>query len=101
MTYGKYFPDESLMMVKEKFDAMDESEMSTLYTISLKDPMIALILSIVAGGFGVDRFYIGDAGLGIAKLLTCGGFGVWTLIDFFLIMNVAKEKNLQKFITVM
>lgn len=101
MTFGKYFPDESLMMIKEKFDGMDESKTSMLYTMSLKDPIMALILSIAAGPFGVDRFYIGDTGLGIAKLLTCGGCGIWTIIDYFLIMKSTKEKNFEKFITLM
>ena len=96
-----YFPEESMMMVKEKFDTMDEDKTSMLYTLSLKDPTMALILSIVAGGLGIDRFYIGDTGLGIAKLLTCGGLGIWTIIDYFLIMKVTKEKNFEKFITVM
>ena len=101
MTYSKYFPDESMMMIQDRFEAMDESKTSMLYTLGLKDPTMALILSIVAGGLGIDRFYIGDTGLGIAKLLTCGGCGIWTIIDYFLIMKVAKEKNLEKFITVM
>lgn len=98
MTYSKYFPDESMMMIRDRFETMDESKTSMLYTLGLKDPTMALILSIVAGGLGIDRFYIGDTGLGIAKLLTCG---IWTIIDYFLIMNVTKEKNLEKFITVM
>lgn len=101
MTYGKYFPDESLMMIREKFEAMDDSKTSMLYTLALKDPTMALILSLVAGALGIDRFYIGDTGLGIAKLLTCGGCGIWTLIDYFLIMKVTKEKNFEKFIAVM
>ena len=101
MTYSKYFPDENMMMIRDKFEAMDESKTSMLYTLGLKDPTMALILSIVAGGLGIDRFYIGDTGLGIAKLLTCGGCGIWTIIDYFLIMKVTKEKNLEKFITVM
>lgn len=101
MTYSKYFPDESMMMIQDRFEAMDESKTSMLYTLGLKDPTMALILSIVAGGLGIDRFYIGDTGLGIAKLLTCGGCGIWTIIDYFLIMKVTKEKNLEKFITVM
>ena len=101
MTYSKYFPDESMMMIRDRFETMDESKTSMLYTLGLKDPTMALILSIVAGGLGIDRFYIGDTGLGIAKLLTCGGCGIWTIIDYFLIMNVTKEKNLEKFITVM
>ena len=93
MTYSKYFPDESMMMIRDRFEAMDESKTSMLYTLGLKDPTMALILSIVAGGLGIDRFYIGDTGLGIAKLLTCGGCGIWTIIDYFLIMKVTKEKN--------
>ena len=97
MTYSKYFPDESMMMIRDKFETMDESKTSMLYTLGLKDPTMALILSIVAGGLGIDRFYIGDTGLGIAKLLTCGGCGIWTIIDYFLIMKVTKEKNLEKY----
>lgn len=87
MTYSKYFPDESMMMIRDRFEAMDESKASMLYTLGLKDPTMALILSIVAGGLGIDRFYIGDTGLGIAKLLTCGGCGIWMIIDYFLIIN--------------
>lgn len=101
MTYSKYFPEENMMMLKKKFDTMDDDKTSMMYSLGLKDPMMALILSIVAGGLGVDRFYVGDIGLGVAKLLTCGGCGIWTLIDYFLIMKVAKEKNLEKFIAFM
>ena len=38
-----------------------------------------------SGTLGVDRFFLGYIGLGIAKLLTCGGFGVWYIIDLILI----------------
>lgn len=50
-----------------------------------KEWMTALLLSVFVGGLGVDRFYLGYTGLGVAKLLTLGGCGVWALIDLVLI----------------
>ena len=55
-----------------------------------------LIVSVIAGSLGIDRFMIGDTGLGIGKLLTCGGLGVWTIIDWFMIQGATREKNMQK-----
>lgn len=52
---------------------------------SAKEWTTALILSVLVGGFGADRFYLGEVGLGIAKLVTLGGCGVWTIIDIVLI----------------
>lgn len=46
---------------------------------------MALTLSILFGGFGIDRFYLGHWQEGVGKLFSFGGFGVWTLIDAILI----------------
>ena len=50
-----------------------------------KDWTTLLILSILLGGLGVDRFYAGHIGLGVLKLLTVGGCGIWALIDIIMV----------------
>jgi TM2 domain-containing membrane protein YozV len=54
-------------------------------TASLKSQSVAFVLSMLLGSLGIDRFYLGYVGWGIVKLLTCGGLGIWGLIDFLLI----------------
>lgn len=52
-----------------------------------RDYTTALILSVLFGAFGADRFYLGYTGHGYWKLVTLGGFGIWWLIDIFLIAS--------------
>lgn len=95
-TYGKYFPEERFADVKTILENMSEDKQAALAMAGFKDPTISLIISLLGGGLGIDRFYIGDTGLGVAKLLTCGGLGIWSIIDWFLIMGAVREKNFQK-----
>jgi TM2 domain-containing membrane protein YozV len=61
--------------------------MMTLPTASDKDWIVTLLLSILLGGLGIDRFYAGSIGLGVLKLITFGGFGLWWLIDIILLVT--------------
>ena len=75
---------------------MDDSKWATIQTLQFKDPTTSLIVSILGGSLGIDRFIIGDVGLGIGKLITCGGFYIWTVVDWFMIMGATREKNMKK-----
>lgn len=94
---------------KDRFSAIDmqrinvslgelsDTQLTLIANNSYKDPTTSLILSILVGGLGVDRFYIGDVGLGVVKLVTAGGLGIWWLVDLFVIQNRTKKVNMKEF----
>lgn len=89
------------MFIREKLSALDENKWVIISSLQFKNPTIALLLSLFFGHLSIDRFYIGDTGLGVAKLLTCGGLGFWTIIDWFSIMSTTRERNYEKLVAVL
>lgn len=95
--YGIRLPIESIEMIRKRLSEMDYN-IASIRMAQFKDPTMALILSVVVGSLGVDRFYIGDVGMGVGKILTCGGAYIWWLIDIFMIQDATKRKNLEQFL---
>jgi hypothetical protein len=93
---SKFFDRFQLAQIRERLLKVDDSKLNLIQSIPLKDPQTSLIISIFVGVYGVDRFYIGDTGMGIGKLLTCGGLGIWAVVDWFQIQTVTRKKNFEK-----
>ena len=70
-------------------------DMSLVKNMKQVNWTLTLIMSVLFGSFGVDRFIMGHIGLGILKLITLGGFGLWWLIDLILIATKYSFKDIQ------
>jgi len=99
-TSSSKFPGAKLMYMKERLEKLDDSKMMMIQSMEYKDPTTMLLISIFLGHFGVDRFMLGDIGMGVLKLLTLGLCGILTIVDWFSIQNKTREKNFETFMTV-
>ena len=93
MTNQKYLPAEKIVFLRQKLLEMDESKFSLISSVEFKDPTTILMVSIFLGSLGIDRFMLGETGMGILKLLTLGVCGILTIIDWFSVQKKAKELN--------
>lgn len=93
MTNQKYFPAERIVFLRQQLLAADETKFQLISAVDFKDPTTLLLISIFLGGLGIDRFMLGETGMGILKLLTGGCCGILTIIDWFTVQKRAKELN--------
>lgn len=93
---GKYFPSEQIMYIKDRLQNLPPEKVQYISSLDLKDPTLIFVVSLVGGGLGVDRFLIGDIGMGILKLLTGGLCGILVLYDWFTISKKTRNKNFEK-----
>lgn len=95
--WGGKLPDNAALVLQERLAKLPEDKLSSLSLIQLKDPVVGLILGLFLGLLGADRFYKGDTVLGVVKFLLCWlTFGIWAIVDLFLVWKGIKQDNLNK-----
>ena len=100
--YRDKIPPEQILNFKNILEKAPDSKYDELIMIPTKSVTTTLLLSIFLGGIGVDRFYIGDVGLGVAKLfLGTLTLGIWPIVDIFMCYKKVKEINLQNLLTIL
>lgn len=69
---------------------------ASMENLRLKNPSTVQKISIFPGAFGVDRFYLGEKQKGFLKYITCGGFGVWWILDIMSAKSRCRAYNCRK-----
>ncbi len=93
------FDEHDVPRIAEGLTRVPDEEALKVLGSEFKKPSIAMVLSVVGGALGIDRFYLGQTTLGVFKLLTCGGFGIWSVVDIFMIMGEARSCNAEKIVS--
>ena len=94
--YKDYLPQDKILYLKTALEKVEDSAYDDILVSKIHSPTTTLILSIFLGAIGIDRFYIGDVGIGVCKLLFGWlTLGIWPIIDIFCSFKRAKVKNFE------
>ncbi|GHS94376.1 hypothetical protein FACS1894207_2470 [Bacteroidia bacterium] len=88
------FAPSTLPIVKSKLEQIDDTQMMFLQSVSFKKPSTIFLIAILLGW---ERFFLGDIVLGIVKVVTGYGCGIWWLIDIFSAKKRAQQYNFAQF----
>ncbi len=81
MAWAGKIPEESTLVLQERISkATDTNKVASLSMLPLKTPVVGLVLGLFFGGFGADRFYKGNIGLGVLKLLGISAMWIFAFI---------------------
>lgn len=93
MKNGECFETFRLPEIQKRLEAVDDSSSGVVLGLSLQKPTIILIIAILLGW---ERFFLDDIALGIVKIITCYGCGIWWLIDIFTAKKRTYDYNYKK-----
>lgn len=93
MKNGECFETFRLPEIQKRLEAVDDSSSGVVLGLSLQKPTIILIIAILLGW---ERFLLDDIALGIVKIITCYGCGIWWLIDIFTAKKRTYDYNYKK-----
>jgi len=88
------FAQHDLMAIKGMLERMDDSKFFMIQGTEFQKPSTIFLIAILLGW---ERFWLDDVGLGILKILTFYGCGIWWIVDFISAKDRAKKYNFKKF----
>ncbi len=94
---ARKFEPQALMDVRDRLAAMNDDQFMMMHTVYIHDPALMFAVSFFTGW---DRFFLDDVVLGIVKVLTCYGVGIWWLVDLFTVMGRTKRYNYYRFMQI-
>ncbi|HIT54136.1 MAG TPA: TM2 domain-containing protein [Candidatus Fimivicinus intestinavium] len=92
----KFFPKESLKSLRSDLLELPDEMLVRLEQLEFHSPNKILLISLLFGSLGIDRFLLSDKGVGLLKMFTCGCLGILTVYDWINIRKMTCAYNLVK-----